>query len=85
MSLILGHIDGVQDDDRLENLQIVCPDCGATRSTHCARNQPPTTWPTCGGAFRRRSGRQRYCSQRCRQESHERRALASNPRDMDAP
>ena len=28
--LILDHINGVHDDHRLENLQIVCPNCAAT-------------------------------------------------------
>src|SRR5579884_2361549 len=30
MALILDHINGVADDNRLENLQIVCPNCAAT-------------------------------------------------------
>ena len=30
MSLILDHINGVPDDNRLENLRIVCPNCAAT-------------------------------------------------------
>ncbi len=40
MSLILDHINGVRDDNRLSNLQIVCPNCAATLDTHCGRNGP---------------------------------------------
>lgn len=35
MSLILDHINGNRYDNRLENLQIVCPNCNATLDTHC--------------------------------------------------
>lgn len=35
MSLILDHKNGVNNDNRLENLQIVCPNCNATLPTHC--------------------------------------------------
>lgn len=40
MSLILDHINGMWNDNRLENLQIVCPNCNATLDTHCAKNIP---------------------------------------------
>jgi len=40
MSLILDHINGVSNDNRLENLRIVCPNCAATLDTHCGRNIP---------------------------------------------
>lgn len=38
MSLILDHINGKHDDNRIENLQIVCPNCNATLNTHCGKN-----------------------------------------------
>jgi hypothetical protein len=37
MGLILDHINGLRDDHRFENLQIVCPNCAATLDTHCGR------------------------------------------------
>lgn len=33
MALILDHANGVRDDNRLENLRIVCPNCAATLET----------------------------------------------------
>ncbi len=38
MSLILDHINGVHNDNRIENLRIVCPNCNATLDTHCGKN-----------------------------------------------
>lgn len=35
MSLVLDHINGISNDNRLENLQILCPNCNATLPTHC--------------------------------------------------
>ena len=38
ISLILDHINGVNTDNRIENLRIVCPNCNATLPTHGGRN-----------------------------------------------
>lgn len=35
MSLILDHINGINNDNRIENLRIVCPNCNGTLETHC--------------------------------------------------
>jgi hypothetical protein len=39
MSLILDHINGINDDHRIDNLRIICANCGATLSTHCGKNR----------------------------------------------
>lgn len=41
MSLILDHINGVNNDNRIENLRIICPNCNATLDTHCGKNRKP--------------------------------------------
>jgi hypothetical protein len=38
MSLILDHINGLNDDNRLENLRIICPNCNATLDTNGGKN-----------------------------------------------
>jgi hypothetical protein len=38
ISLILDHIDGDRQNNLLDNLRIVCPNCNASLPTHCGRN-----------------------------------------------
>jgi hypothetical protein len=38
ISLILDHINGVYNDNRIENLRIVCPNCNAGLDTFAGRN-----------------------------------------------
>jgi predicted RNA-binding Zn-ribbon protein involved in translation (DUF1610 family) len=35
--LILDHINGVRNDNRLANLRFVCPNCNSQLDTHCKR------------------------------------------------
>lgn len=39
LSLILDHINGVNDDHRIENLRIICPNCDSLLPTFCGRNK----------------------------------------------
>lgn len=69
ISLILDHINGVRDDNRLENLRIVCPNCAATLETHCGRSArivlDARTCLHCGNEFVPRRAEQKYCSRAC--------------------
>jgi hypothetical protein len=69
ITLILDHINGVRDDNRLENLQIVCPNCAATLPTHCGRSLKKPVGPRpcehCGDEFRPSHAHQRFCSRHC--------------------
>jgi hypothetical protein len=66
MALVLDHINGVSNDNRLENLRIVCANCAATLETHCGRNLPhERVCPGCSKPFEPRHVRHRYCSRKC--------------------
>jgi hypothetical protein len=69
MSLILDHINGVRDDNRLENLRIICPNCAATLETHCGKKAHPRLTDRrcrgCGKSFRPTYVANRYCSPTC--------------------
>ena len=73
MSLILDHRNGVHDDNRLENLRIVCANCNATLDTHCGRKnrmpQRQRECVRCGTLFYPRTARHRYCSRECGQRA----------------
>jgi hypothetical protein len=39
LSLHLDHINGVNNDNRLENLRLLCPNCHSQTSTYCGKNK----------------------------------------------
>lgn len=90
MSLILDHINGVPDDNRLENLRIVCANCAATLETHCGRKNrvevPPRQCARCGKEFVARYESHRYCSPECgRRHSNRRRGPRPEARRVTRP
>jgi hypothetical protein len=89
MALILDHVNGVHDDNRLENLRVVCANCNATLETHCGRNNasPPgeQACRLCGTPFVPRAARQRYCSRACGQRASGRRGPQPERRRVARP
>src|SRR5436190_22696055 len=68
IGLILDHANGVRDDNRLENLRIVCPNCAATLDTHCgrlSREDRRRECDHCGAEYQARFAQQRFCSLEC--------------------
>ncbi len=64
MALVLDHINGVSNDHRLANLQIVGANCAATLDTHCGSKIPTQRiCPGCGQGFMPTTMQHRYCSQ----------------------
>ncbi len=39
LSLHLDHINGINNDNRLENLRILCPNCHSLKPTHRGKNR----------------------------------------------
>lgn len=42
LSLVLDHINGTNDDHRLENLRFLCPNCNSLQPTFCGKNKRKT-------------------------------------------
>jgi ferredoxin len=89
MALILDHINGVADDNRLANLRVVCPNCAATFETHCGRaNRRPARvarCPDCGVEFRPTDKRRRYCSRVCGQRRRDQPRRSPQLRKVERP
>jgi hypothetical protein len=69
MGLVLDHVNGVWNDNRLENLRFLCPNCNATLDTHCGRKNRRTVVDReceyCGDSFTPKYAKQRFCSRPC--------------------
>ena len=46
MPLILDHVNGINNDNRLENLRFVCSNCDSQLPTYKSKNRKKEVWPS---------------------------------------
>jgi predicted RNA-binding Zn-ribbon protein involved in translation (DUF1610 family) len=49
--MVLDHINGISDDNRAENLRMLCPNCNSQQDTFCGKHNKNTrsvVCPSCG-------------------------------------
>jgi len=69
--LVLDHINGINNDNRLNNLRLLCPNCNSQQSTFCGRNKRISLKANhCCLCNKEISKRAKMCM-KCRNETHE--------------
>lgn len=80
ISLILDHINGIRNDNRLNNLRIICPNCNASLETHCGKQRKNK----CLGCLKLKPLKRKYCSIDCYRKNGKRK-LMFDKRKVERP
>ena len=64
LTLVLDHINGVNNDNRLDNLRMLCPNCNSQQPTFCrgVKRKKVYRCPECSGQVSNRAGRCNRCA-----------------------
>jgi len=84
--LVLDHINGISDDNRLKNLRLVCPNCNSQLPTHCGRHNKKKHYycKECGKEKKtKRSKRCLKCSRKLSREVKDRPSLEQLLKDVE--
>lgn len=81
----IHHINGNRNDNRLENLQMLCPNCHSQTDNFQTKNTfiynpKDKICKNCGKTFKAKYDDQRYCSSKCRYEYE-----LKHPRKIEVP
>jgi hypothetical protein len=60
LKLVLDHINGVNGDNRVENLQFLCPNCNSQQNTHGGSNKGKVIQSSGGFAHVEKDGKKHY-------------------------
>ena len=67
--LILDHVNGIPNDNRLENLRLVCPNCNSQLDTFCGGHRNKATHTEkCKMCGKESLGKALFCSPECKKQ-----------------
>lgn len=75
MVLVLDHINGINNDNRLENLRMLCPNCNSQEPTFCNKGKRKYYYCKCGAPISKNASK----CHKCENSSRDNRKIKNRP------